>query len=673
MAQLIQHLIEHRVSDKGKKSIEIDHTKIDLFKQYDKHIPPWKPNKTIKQFNKLKICVFDIETTVQDPTAPKPDPEVDRVILAGIMNQDGLYMNVENNDSEALLLKKFVDLLMSEPWDIICGYNCFEFDIPFLEARCKKHGIYFPFKIGKYEKTFQTAQMFSQPAKFYPYYYQATPFEYTAVIDLFHQVLAWDYVFRTLTSYTLKQSVIQMGLRKEARTELSVKEMMALWEKRELELFHEYLHYDLEDTFLLCNKLVPSIYYQKLLLDWSLQSISTAGNGTKWNDILCKAIGVKKDHFEAQEKEFFQGATTIGNMGLYLNCSKIDVESLYPSIMLNYGVCSVKDKDHKILSILKYLKDTRIHLKNLAKGKVLDVEKYVKKVRKEREENNQFFDIESFRKGVQEIVDFYCVRTPKDADGIQSAFKVIINSAYGFLGAKGLTFNDFEAAATVTGFGRAIFDLMCQKIVEFGGRIVTADTDGVIYSCPPGTNEEIYKKVQACMPPGIKLDFELTADAVFVPAANPEKPDIGGKKKNYLIFFPGGKVKSKGTTFNSRAFSKLNKDFPIQYLKHYMNSPSEAEAFFQDTIHNLCTRKMPKEIVCVTRKIGKNEKELVELGLGKVHEKISFMIDTGGNKILIDQGKYSISYYTQQVIGMRQDILASVDPHFEQVKEPIKA
>jgi DNA polymerase I len=126
--------------------------------------------------------------------------------------------------------------------------------------------------------------------------------------------------------------------------------------------------------------------------------------------------------------------------GLHKHIAKIDVSSLYPSIMLKYGICSRKDTRRVGLSILDYLTRERLRLKEL--GKAGDLA----------------------------------------AKQAEAALKVLINSLFGFYGTSGVGFNDMEAAALVTAYGRRILRFMIDVIEKAGGIQVESDTDGVFFS-----------------------------------------------------------------------------------------------------------------------------------------------------------------------------------------------
>ena len=67
-------------------------------------------------------------------------------------------------------------------------------------------------------------------------------------------------------------------------------------------------------------------------------------------------------------KQKVGGALTYANVGLYRDCFKLDVSSLYPSIMLRYEIEPYgKDPDHAFLMLLRCITDERLRLKELGK------------------------------------------------------------------------------------------------------------------------------------------------------------------------------------------------------------------------------------------------------------------------------------------------------------------
>jgi len=118
----------------------------------------------------------------------------------------------------------------------------------------------------------------------------------------------------------------------------------------------------------------------------------------------------------ACEKQEFEGAISIGNPGLYKNVFKVDVASLYPSIMLQYNITdNHKDPDNRFIEAVKFFTEQRLEDKLLA-----------------AETGERIYS------------------------DLSNGRKIMINSFYGFMGAPGLNFNYPDGAAEVTRHGRDI-------------------------------------------------------------------------------------------------------------------------------------------------------------------------------------------------------------------------
>ena len=535
----------------------------------------------------IKENIGEIE---QHPLEIDPRGSLDankgRIVLIGMMNERGRakIINCEEVGEAEGITAMFNTLREKKPM-FLPHFNGFDFDLQFIITRCKLLGIKHPFYVSDKITCFKVAKRYSEPVK-YNNIWLSFDGQHIAIIDLYRQALAWDNVNRKLTSFTLKNIVIDLGLRQERRLELPHERMKEIVKSGDLSELIEYLTYDLEDTKLVGELLLPDIYYQiPLLPDWKLQSIATGGNGSKWNHILTeeyKKLGVFSPP-ASTTKHSYEGGLTGGKAGLYRNVSKIDVASLYPTIMLLYGVCSDKDKQQLALQILYYLKVERLRLKAIAATK----------------------------KGTDE---------GRLAKQMQGSLKVMINSLYGALGTQGIEFNDYVAAALVTAYGRAILLRMIEAIKDAGGIVASLDTDGVYYASESlEKNKEIWQKVQSVMPKtdreAVTLEYELEALAFYVPESTTKNAEDGaGAKKSYIIIDKNGKLKANGN-YRKRDKAVLEKTYTPDLVTAYLKN--EHEQLHRKTTALLLMKKYPIENLSITRKIRKGEKKLVELGLGK--------------------------------------------------------
>lgn len=552
--------------------IEVNLEQLDLFAK-PAEIPEWDGEIPIKPYGELRKLYLDIETSGLNPDS-------DRVLMVGL--SDGNRKTILAESDEALLLEKFLEQIQSKP-DVLIGHNLFNFDLPFLAKRCQHHGLRHPFKIAEKAKTVTAASFNGEPIKFHPVYWRGVD-----IIDTFHQIAIWDKVAAKLNSYGLKDSVIALGLRSERRLELSNSEITELWERGDWATIKHYLEHDLDDTQLLADYLLPVVWYQKRYVPLSFQEIAVASPAKKAQAIHESLYPQLKPEPD-QKREYAGGTCKLFAAGIHRNVAKIDVASLYPSVMLRYGICSQKDTEKRFLGVLKRLTELRLELKSRAK------------------------------------------EGDAEAAFQEKALKVLINGSYGFLGTAAYGFNDFVAASLVTAYGRKILDLMMTVVASNGGTLIEVDTDGIFFSHE--NPEQVLRNVQAAIPSGIKVELE-TRDAIL----------FASKAKSYILIEPCGKTTIKGV-FRKRDRYSLETEFTLEFLKRLaLEGQESAIAYYRETREKLERREIPVEKLAITRKIRKGEKAL--LSLGKEGDKVTYWIGANG---VTNTKPYNPDYYLQDL------------------------
>jgi DNA polymerase, archaea type len=323
---------------------------------------------------------------------------------------------------------------------------------------------------------------------------------------------------------------------------------------------------------------------------------------------------------DADGQSGFDGGTVqLLKPGLHSNVAKIDVSSLYPSIMLRYGICSRKETENRFLGVLEYMRGERFRLKALGK------------------------------------------QGDRSASFQEKALKVLINGSYGFFGTGGYGFNDYEAAALVTAYGRKILDLMVGVVESCGGVTIEIDTDGIFFSHTEP--ERVSKAVADALPDGIEIELELKHCGLYAP-----------KAKSYVLVIPEGKTSVKGL-FRKRNRYRLQNEFPTQFIKLYFTEGLEAaEGYYQEVRSMLTSGDLSVEDLTITRKISTSEKNLVELGIGRPGDRVSYWykqhIRTHAKTgralkpmpIETNSGEYWADYYLIELDEAYRSILSIEEP-----------
>jgi len=551
--------------------IWVDNSKIDL----DYHPDPTDsvdslPVK-IRPYADIPKLYVDIETTGLDRAA-------DRVIMFGIRNGEGVDVTFTNPDERQLLIDAIVYIRTARP-DLMFLHNGYSFDIPFIIARCELHGISHPFtECGK-----QVQRMIKENAhgvlkrvfavdKDSPEYggkmtvYEAFGGD-TIIIDTMVAIGLWD-TGKKLPNLKLKSTVINLKLRSDTRLELTNDEIQSCWLNGDLDRLREYLIFDLEDTQLLADKIMPNIWYQQAYLpSVGLMDLVHKNTGFKIQQMyvyLCperpeaSASTSKEKSVYIDTKADYGGGLTGAIKGVYRNVAKIDVASLYPSLMVRYRLGSLKDPRGRYISVLSKMLTDRLAYKKA--GKDGDVA----------------------------------------AGGMAEAIKLLMNSGYGFLGTQGYTFNDMENAAIVTAHGQVILKLMCQTIEDNEGVLISADTDGVYFSHPDPLS--IFNLVSDTLPDGINIELEKRNMMMF-----------SLSKKNYCLYGNDGSVEVKGNSLLSNITpieTTFVKTYPLILME---GGQLKADKYYQGIVDELKDCKRPLSDVAITEKVLPQWKRKIEL------------------------------------------------------------
>jgi DNA polymerase I len=467
--------------------------------------------------SQVSLLSFDIETT-----GLNSDAKDAKVLLITAMFRDGngnsesVIYNVSDYSSDKDMIHEWCMWVQSKDSQVLLGHNIVMFDIPYL---VKRYGG--PLPLGKYESCIDIEERTRELRKdgSQSYSYNRISCFGREIVDTFFLAIKFD-IGRKYESYRLKTIIAQEGLEKEGRQHYDAGNISKNWHiPEERAKIIEYAKDDAEDPIKLWDLMIPSFFYMSQYVPKTLQMMMESATGSQLNSMMVRSY--IQDDFsvaKADETGSFEGAISYGNPGIFRNCYKVDVASLYPSIMLQYGIeSSKKDFNHVLLSLLNKLRNERLKNKSLAKN------------------GDRYYD------------------------DLQNAQKVLINSIYGFMGASGLNYNYPEGAAMVTKKGREIL----QTAIKWA--------TGVDYdSLKEGTSIPERFQLTNCDTDSImfnKLDMEgFTEDErkSLLDELNSLYPDlirfeddgyfhtvICLKAKNYVLY-DGKKIKMKGSSIKDQ-------------------------------------------------------------------------------------------------------------------------
>lgn len=234
-----------------------------------------------------------------------------------------------------------------------------------------------------------------------------------------------------------------------------------LWECDKVE-------YNLNGTDFMLSKILP-LNYSKCV---------TMGTAGQWKAIML-AWSYENDlaiPMGENTGAFTGGLSRLMRVGYVSDVIKLDYNSLYPSIILTWGISDDNDLMNAMLNMLEYVLTTR--------------EKY-KKIKKEEEKKVSFYE-DKINNGeilTPEEENEYnnALREFKKADNQQMVVKKLGNSFFGSYGSNNgsvFPWKSIKCAEQTTCTGRQCLRLMINHFHNLGYEPIVGDTDGFDFKLP---------------------------------------------------------------------------------------------------------------------------------------------------------------------------------------------
>ena len=515
-------------------------------------------------FGQLRRCQLDIETYSADGRFSNAARPADRVIAIGLRFGGGsrlLIIEALADDAERRLLLAFNEALAELDPDVIEGHNLFRFDLDYLRQRCRRFRV--PCAWGRHgaAASFRNSRL-KAAERWIDFPRCDLPGR--AVIDTYLLVQLYDITVREMTSYGLKEAAVYFGITPEdgaGRTYIEGDAIAAVFES-DRPRFCAYLEDDLRETRGLADILLPTYFEQARAFPILLQEASLRGTTAKIDLLLLE------EYYHARQacplppeiRPFEGGYTRSFHAGVFRNVLHFDVASLYPSLLLAIGRNPSSDSLGVFIPLLRSLRDYRLKCKLLARSAPTEEER-------------------------------------AEAQARQAAFKILINSFYGYLGFPGARFGDGELAAEVTRRGRELLQELIDEFTRHGCTILEADTDGIYLA-----SEHYYREPDALLslvaqilPGGIELEFDGSYEAMFC-----------YKAKNYALF-DGRKIILRGSALRSRGIEPYLQRLADRLI-HFLvgETPESPLALAAEYRRRISAREVPVEELAKSETLGQN-------------------------------------------------------------------
>ncbi len=452
---------------------------------------------------------FDIETT-----GLNPDADDAQVLLIAMRDNRGWEAALQGTEEE--LITRFVATLRERDPDVIEGHNLFGFDLPYLAARAKRLGQ--PLDLGRDGSPLQfgserTCAIGGISRPFIP-----ARIAGRQLLDSLFAAQRFDAPRGLWESYSLKEVARALGV-SEAERILVDRAAMSEAMAEDAERVAEYALQDVRETGRILQIVGATDFYVTQMVPETYERAAAGGTGEKVESLMVREYLRRGAAIPQSQpgRGVTGGWTECRLTGVVKPVAKVDVESLYPSLMLTRRIGPKADHLGVFLPMLGELTRRRLEAKARVK-----------------------------------------TSAPGEAaywDGVQGSFKVLINSFYGYLCASVFAFNDYDAAEAITQGGQVIVRGISDELERRGGRVIEVDTDGVYFQPPESAQDEatiqaLVEAVAATLPNGIRLAYEGSYAAM-----------VSLKMKNYALVSHGGHVIYRGSALRSRSDERFGRAF----------------------------------------------------------------------------------------------------------------
>lgn len=460
-------------------------------------------------FDRLRRTQFDLETTGLDPRR-------NRIFMIAVRYSSGATEVLEalgdGDAGEGNLIRRLVDTIKAEDPDVIENHNLHGFDLPFLYRRARVLGL--PLRLGRLDQY----GLRERPARRGGRSDDGRRVRFVApgreLIDTLDAVRRYDFATRELPGHGLKAVAKHLGLSGPDR-ELIRGDLIHTVYLSDPSRVRRYATADVDEVAGVAQLLGGAAFALARMAPRRYERLADAGAATGVIDpLLVRAYmcaGKALPEHSASDNTPHSGAALhLFATGVAHRVVKADVASLYPSLMRHYRIGPSRDHLGAMLALVDRLVEQRLAEKASARAAPAgSPERYTH-------------------------------------EATSAAMKIVVNSAYGYLGAGGgLTrFADVHAANEVTRRGRETLGLMCRELAARGATLLEADTDGVYFAVPESWTEaderRVVSDVGALLPPLVQLEFEGRYSAM-----------LSHEPKNYALLTYDSRLILRGVAFRS--------------------------------------------------------------------------------------------------------------------------
>lgn len=443
----------------------------------------------------------------------------DRILYVALTDNKGWEKIIGKKEkSEKEVITQLIQTIIDRNPDVIEGHYLHNHIIPYILKRSELNGC--EFKIGRDNKqpvireNILYQQDFQQDSR----KYEINGRNFVDIISLLNN---YDASGKILHKYNLKYVSDFFGYISKTNKRSEI-----ISDTETLDPINECLE-NAKRVRHLTDLLLPNYFKQAQIFPSKLDSLIDTGSAAKIELLMIREYVHNKYSIPKPQtqKHISGGYTDIFLRGVIGPVIYADIESMYPTIIIQQKITPASDALNVFNTTLQELTKIRIEYKNKFQ---------------ENKNNQRLYQI-------------------------QREFKQLINSYYGYLAYHRGLFNDYDMAEKVSETGKDILKNVIEIIQSRGGKIIEVDTDG-IYFIPPEHitdekgEEKFFQRIINDVPQG----YNIVLDSRY-------KRMLSYKKKNYATLDYEDKIQIKGSALISKNIERFAKIFIQQCIERILN------------------------------------------------------------------------------------------------------
>jgi DNA polymerase elongation subunit (family B) len=514
-------------------------------------------------FGDLRRLALDLEVVTTDgfefPSAARTG---DRIVAIALADSHG-FREVLRGDrmDERALIEACGALVRERDPDVIEGHNLFRFDLPYLEARARMHGV--PLAWGRDGSVIR-----GRPARLHvaerSIVYRRHQVSGRHVVDTWMLAQLHDVGARDLPSFGLKDVARHLGVAAPGRTYVDGGAITREFAEQPDRLM-AYALDDVVETLSVGAILAPPYFVQAQVVPFDYQSTVLRGAAAKIDRLLLREYLHRRRAvpLPAAAAPVSGALVVLLRQGVARPALHVDVTSLYPSVMLARGIAPASDELAVFGELLARLREFRVEAKRRASSSADPAEQAHHRA-------------------------------------LQQSFKILINAFYGYLAFGSGHWNDFHAADRVTSHGREVVAAIIEGLERLQAVPVEADTDGVYFVPPPGhrpaDDEALLARVAAALPAGIHLELDGRYAAM-----------LSYKLKTYALLDERGRLLLKGSAFRSRGLEPFQRQLIEEIVRLLVTGRTgDVKAVVDRWLADFAARRVPPRLFARTETLGES-------------------------------------------------------------------